>query len=116
MKTVWLALAALPLVCGCLVMGGGNRLRYVATPRLEVSFSSIAAADEFYRGIAAADRGDYTEGGGFFVIPLLVMGGATFHETEFYNAQVRRTDVDRDTVISDAEAAAYRAAMEAEKK
>lgn len=38
-------------------------------------------------------------------------GGVVFHETHHYNAQVRMADVDGDSLITDAEASAYRERM-----
>jgi hypothetical protein len=106
--------AALPLVGGCLAMGGGEKTRFDEAERIAVRFANRTASNAFYEGFANADRGDFTDGGGFFVLLLAGGGGSTFYETHFYNAQVRRADVDRDGEITEEEALGYRDAVGAE--
>ena len=106
--------AALPLVGGCLAMGGGEKTCFDEDERITVRFANRTASNAFYQGFARADRGDYTDGGGFFVLLLAGGGGSLFHETQFYNAQVRRADVDRDGEITEEEALGYREAVIAE--
>lgn len=101
-------LAALPFVCSCLAMGGGKETLFNESERTPVRFANRSASHAFYEGLARADRTDYTDGGGFFVLFLAAGGGNTFHETEFYNAQVRRADIDLDGEITEEEALDYR--------
>ncbi len=108
-----LGLSIAPLLGGCLFMGGGHAVRIDESARIPIRFESIAASNDFHAGMAHADRTDYTDGGGFVVLLLAGAGESEFHETPFYNAQVRRADIDRDERISNDEARAYREAMTA---
>ena len=107
MSMSWFPLAILPLVSGCLAFGGGYEIRFDESLRYPVRFSSIEAAGLFHEGLDRANRDHFTEGGGFGILFVFGHGGGVFHETEFYNAQVRAADADRDGNITDEEAAAY---------
>ena len=72
-----------------------------------VSFASIEAARLFHEGLERANREHFTEGGGWGILFLFGYGHGVFHETEFYNAQVRDADADRDGIITLEEATAY---------
>lgn len=110
------ALAALLFTCGCLAGGGGEKTVFDESERCQVRFASRGASQAFHEGLARADRDDYTDGGGFFVLFLAGGGSSTFYETQFYNAQVRRADIDRDGEITAEEALDYRDAVTAESK
>ena len=107
MKRYLIPILLFPLVCGCVVMGGGHEIVFDEEHRLPVRFASVAASDAFHDGLEMADPDEFEEAGGFVVFGLVAMGGEIFHETQFYNAQVRLADVDRDGVIDDAEASRY---------
>ena len=77
-------------------------------PLIEMIGIRRSASVSIAGGVARADRGDYRDGGGFFVLLIAGGGGSTFYETQFYNAQVRRADIDRDGVITEEEAIEYR--------
>ena len=107
---VFLALSSL-FVSGCVVMGGGDEVIFEEALRYEVQFESVVASRDFYRGLEASDREGFTEASGFVIAGLFAYGGDRFYETQHYNAQVRRADVDGDSLITDAEASAYRERM-----
>ena len=88
-------------------MGGTKKTSYEGD-RLTVKFESVDASKEFYRGMSNADRADFIDGGGFVILFVFGRGSATFHETRFYNAQVRQADVNRDGLITEEEAKSYR--------
>ena len=109
MKTVIGALLALcPFTCGCVFMGGGDEVIFDEALRYQVQFESIAASKDFYEGLEASDRENFTEDSVFVIPGLAACGGDIFYETEHYNAQVRMSDMDRDDVITDEEAQLYR--------
>jgi hypothetical protein len=72
-------------------MGGGHRTEYDEAIRYPVRFSSAGAARDFHAALEESDREPYTDEGGFVV--LLIAGGGrdVYHETQHYNAQVRRS-------------------------
>src|SRR5687768_2200785 len=100
MSRTWCAALLLPLVSGCLAFGGGHEIRFDESLRYPVSFASIEAAGLFHEGLARASRKGFTEGGGFGILFLFGHGRGVFHETEFYNAQVRAADIDRDGILT----------------
>ena len=114
LRSCVVAIAALPFACGCLAGGGGEKTVFDESERYQVRFANRDASRAFHEGLASADREDYTDGGGFFVLFLAGGGGSTFYETQFYNAQVRRADIDRDGEITEEEALDYRDAVTAE--
>lgn len=103
-----LGLTILPLLStGCLYLGASERIEFDESKRLPVKFASAQAARDFHEGLRLSDRDEYTDKGGFVMALLLARGHSLYHETAHYNAAVRRTDVDRDGSITDAEARAY---------
>ena len=115
-RLIAVGLAALPFVSSCLAMGGGDKTLFDESQRYSVRFANRNASHAFYEGLGRADRDDYTDGGGFVVLFLAGGGGSVFHETPFYNAQVRRADVDRDGEITEEEALDYLAQVTAERE
>ena len=107
MKRTLLLLALCSTLSGCVVFGGGSEVVYDEARRMRVSFASLDASSDFYNGMELADEAPFSESGGIFVIGLALVGGETFYETQFYNAQLRMADVNRDTIIDDAEAEHY---------
>lgn len=95
------------LTSGCLYAGGSKRIEFEETDRILVKFSTALAAQDFHDGLRQSSREDYTEGGGFLVPFLIARGGAVYHETAHYNAEVRLADVNRDSDITETEAQAY---------
>ena len=108
MRASILLIGLAPLLSSCLLAHGGTKVIVVEEPRIDVSFESGQAADDFYRGLYDSDRSTYTDAGGYYLIGVAMGGGSTFHETAHYNAQVRQADIDGDGVITEAEAKGYR--------
>ena len=103
-----LGLALLPLwTSGCLFAGGTKRTEFVEQDRILVRFPTAQAAHDFHAGLRQSDREAYTDAGGFVVPFLVAGGGARYHETAHYNAEVRLADVNRDNNITEAEARDY---------
>lgn len=100
-------MACATLLSGCVFGGGGQHITYEESIRLQVSFASVVASSVFHSALEEADRGDFTEGGGMFILFVFALGGANFHETQFYNAQVRIADANRNGVITEEEAENY---------
>ena len=103
-----LGLALLPLfTSGCLFAGGTKRTEFEESERILVRFPTAQAAHDFHAGLRQSDREAYTDASGFVVPFLFVRGGARYHETAHYNAEVRLADVNRDNDITEAEARDY---------
>ncbi len=105
------ALALCALLPGCLMAGGGNRIEFDEDIRLPVRFASPAACEAFHAGLDLSDRAPFTRGRGFYVLLLAGGGERVFHETQHWNAQVRRADADADGTITEDEATRYRASV-----
>ena len=96
-----LVIATLLLTSGCFSFQ--RRVSFSDTLRLEVTFENAAAAKAFFAAFdAPAARFSDWE---FTVSPLLLMGVEfVLHEKEWHNHLVRRADINRDLVITEAEA------------
>ncbi|MEM7306567.1 MAG: hypothetical protein AAF682_07850 [Planctomycetota bacterium] len=103
-----LGTALLPLLCtGCLAVGLTERSEFEEAQRTPVKFPSARAADDFHAGLRESDREVYVEANTFVVPFLVARRSELYHETDHYNAEVRRADVDRDGEITEDEARTY---------
>ena len=86
---------------GCVAVS--RRVEYSDVERLKIRFEGVAAAKAFWSSFHRLKP--YHSDMNWIVSPLLLVRVEwVLHETEFYNAQVRKADVDRDGVITEAEA------------
>lgn len=80
-----------------------RRSQFTETTRLKVTFEDAAAAAAFYRAFDATPM-QYSDWK-FTVSPLMLVNvELVLYEKEWYNALVRRADLNRDGVITEAEA------------
>lgn len=105
-STILLCTLTLSLASGC-TLAGGHRVIIHEKERISVRFENLNASKLFYKGMNESDRDDFTDHGGMLVLGIGMGGGEAFHETAYYNAQVRMADIDRNGVITEAEAGAY---------
>ena len=92
---------SLSFLTGCVSLE--RELEFSDAERLEIRFENAEASGAFHRVMRRA-KVYYSEQKIQFLFPVYVRVKWTLHETEFYNALVRRTDVDRDGEITESEA------------
>ena len=110
-RTRWSLAAAMALVLpGCAVGYMSFQHEIDERARAPVRFASPLAARAFHSVLAQRLAAPKHGGTSTVYVPIpfvLVVVLATVHETEFYNAQVKRADQDSDGTISEQEAQSY---------
>lgn len=98
------------LCYGCLINSSKEKIIEPDAPRMTINFESETAMQMFQKKVSEHyEAGDGVQSRSDFGIPFVIGTSETkvLSENAFYNAQVKKTDVNGDGTITQAEARVY---------